>query len=63
LAQIIKGMGGAAGEVAGYLVSQIQVRQRQGMGSGVRVARPVSTGPRAAVPEAEGELLISLVGL
>jgi len=63
LAQIIEGMGGAPGEVAGDLVRQIQVRQRQGMGSGVRVARPVSTGPRAAGPEAEGELLSTLVGL
>jgi hypothetical protein len=56
-------MGGAAGEVAGNLLGQIQVGQGQGMGCGVRVARPVSTGPRKAGPEAEGELLITLEGL
>ena len=63
LAQIIEGMGGATGEVAGDLVRQVQVGQGQGMGCSVRVARPVSTGPRAAVPEAEGKLLITLVML
>jgi hypothetical protein len=56
-------MGGAAGEVAGNLLGQVQMGQGQGMGSGVRVARPVSSGARAAGPEAEGELLITLVGL
>ena len=63
LAQIIEGMGGAPGEVAGDLVRKIKVGQRQGVGGGVRIARAVSTGPRAAGPEAEGELLIALVGL
>jgi hypothetical protein len=56
-------MSGAPGEVAGNLLGQIQLRQRQGVGRGVRVARPMSTGPWEAGPQAEGELLISLMEL
>jgi hypothetical protein len=62
LAQVIKGMGGAAGEVAGDLVSQVQVRQRQGVNGGVGVAGSLTAGP-AAGPQAGGGLLTSLMGL
>jgi hypothetical protein len=62
LAQVIKGMGGAAGEVSGNFVGQVQVRQRQGVNGGVGVARPLAAGP-ADGPQAGGGLLTSLMGL
>jgi len=44
LAQVIKGMGGAAGEVAGNFVGKVQVPQRQGVNSGVGFAWPLAAG-------------------
>ena len=45
LAQVIKRMAGAPGEVACDPVGQIPMGQGQGMGSGVWMDRPLAPGP------------------
>jgi len=69
LTQIIEGMGSAAGKVAGDLLCQIQVGQRQGVGGGMGMHRalapvlhPGSLGP-GAVGEGKDQLLVALSGL
>jgi hypothetical protein len=61
-------MGGAAGEVAGDLVCQIQVRQRQGVCSGMGMHGPLAALPHpgplgpGAVGEGNDQLLVALRG-
>ena len=68
LAQIIEGMGGAPVEVAGDLVRQIQVPQRQGMGGGMGMHRPLAAVPHPgplrlrAVGEGRDQLVVPLGG-
>ena len=43
-------MGGAAGEVAGDLVGEIEMRQSQGMYGGMGMDGPLMPGPRVNSP-------------